>query len=111
MLKNVILPLFADAYYSYSISLEGNSYILEFIYNERAELYYLNLKDAASNPIVLGAALVPNYPIMLDYSLPDLTGGFWLEKKSLSSQSEPYKTYPDKLNEYYDFYYTYLSEE
>lgn len=104
--KYVNLPLFADPYYSYSIALEGNSYILEFVYVERCQLYFLSLRDADSNPIVLNSGLVPTYPIMFDYALPNLSGYFWMEEIA-DILSEPYKVYPDKINEYYQFYYIY----
>lgn len=106
----VNIPLFADPFYSYSISLEGNSYILQFLYNERAELYYLSLFDVENNPLVQGEALVPNYPIFKDYAILALNGWFWLEEKA-DIITEPYKTYPDKLNEYYNMYYIYNTED
>ena len=96
--------------YEYSVSLEGNSCIIEIVYNERSQLYFMSLYDADRNPIVLGAGLVPGYPIMYDYALPNLTGFFLLIQKG-TLQSEPYKTFPDKLNQYYSFVYTYVSED
>lgn len=104
--KYISLPLFADPYYSYPIALQGNSYILEFIYNERTQLYSLNLYDSESNPIVLGEALVPNYPIFKDYAIFPLTGFFWMEEKA-DILSEPYKVYPDSLDQYYNCFYIY----
>lgn len=98
--------MFADAYYSYPIALQSNSYILEFIYNERTQLYSLSLFDSESNPIVLGEALVPNYPIFKDYAIFPLTGFFWMEEKA-DIISEPYKAYPDSLDQYYNLYYLY----
>lgn len=104
--KYISLPLFADPYYSYPIALQGNSYILEFIYNERSQLYSLSLFDSESNPIVLGEALVPNYPIFKDYAIFPLTGFFWMEEKA-DIISEPYKIYSDSLDQYYNLYYLY----
>lgn len=107
--KYVSLPLFPDAYYTYGIALQGVSYILEFTYNERAQLYFLSLYDADNNPIVLGEALVPNYPLFKDYALFPMTGFFWMEEKA-DIISEPYKVYPDSLDQYYNFWYNYESE-
>jgi len=104
--KYISLPLFADPYYSYPIALQGSSYILEFIYNERTQLYSLSLFDSESNPIVVGEALVPNYPIFKDYAIFPLTGFFWMEEKA-DIISEPYKAYPDSLDQYYNLYYLY----
>ncbi len=94
--------------YEYSVSLEGNSYIIEIVYNERTQLNYLSLYDSDRNPIVLGTGLVPGYPMMVDYALPLLTGFFLLIQKG-ELQSEPYKTFPDKLNQYYSFVYSYTT--
>jgi len=76
-MANIYVDLLLDdtaPIYEYSVSLEGNSYIIEIVYNERSQLYFMSLYDADRNPIVLGAGLVPGYPIMYDYALPNLTG-------------------------------------
>ncbi|MNF79452.1 hypothetical protein D3C85_173400 [compost metagenome] len=100
----VILPLSSDAFYEYAVSLEGNSYILQFVYNERASLYFFSLYTAERVPVVLGEALVPTYPLFTDYALPNLTGYFCLQEKATIT-GEPYKEFPDKINEYYDLFY------
>lgn len=100
--------LYPDTYYDYSISLQGNSYIVEMIYNERSKLYYMNLYDSDRNPIFLGQALIPTYPIAIDYALTNLSGWFWLENNS-ALISEPYKTYPDSIDKYYKLYYSYIA--
>lgn len=102
----VSLPLSGDAFYEYSVSLEGNSFILQFVYNERAQLYFLSLYSSERQPIVLGEALIPTYPIFADYALPSLTGYFCLQENA-SITGEPYKEFPDKINEYYSFFYLY----
>lgn len=107
---NVYLPLFEDPDYSYSISLQGQSYTIRITYNERCKLYFLSLLNADDNPVVQGMALVPNYPIMEDYPTYPLTGFFWLQEKA-EIISEPYKVYPDKIDQYYDLYYTYITED
>ncbi len=100
------LPLSDDPSYSYSVAFEGNSYNLKFEYNERAKLYFLSLSDADDNLIVGGEALVPNYPILLDYALPLLSGFIWMEEIS-DIIFEPYKQFPDKLSQYYTLSYSY----
>lgn len=104
MTQYVDIPLMSYPYYELSISLEGRSYIIEFIYNERSQLYYMNFYDDNRSPIVLGQALIPEYPIFLDYPLSNLTGYFWLLNNSTLS-SEPHKTYPEDVSRYYSFVY------
>lgn len=109
MTNYVSVPLDDSSYYGLSISLEGNSYNLDFIYNERSKLYHISLYDADNNPIVVGAGLVPSYPIFLDYALNNLTGYFWLGSTSELSV-ERYKEFPDKISEYYKLFYIYNTE-
>lgn len=104
------LPLYSDADYNYAVNLQGNSYTLDFKYNERSGLYFLSLLTAENTPIALSMALVPTYPIAQDYAISPLTGFFWMEEKA-NIISEPYKTYPDKVSEYYNFFYIWSTED
>lgn len=108
--RYVSLVLSDEPFYEYSVSLEGNSYILQFLYNERAQLYFLSLFTAEREPVVLGEALVPSYPIFIDYALPALTGYFYLQENA-TIVSEPYKTFPDKISEYYTLFYMFEVED
>lgn len=107
--KYIAMPLFPDPFYTYTIAFQGDSYIFEFIYNERAKLYFINLLDADNNPIVMGESLIPNYPLFLDYAIFPLTGFIWMEEKA-DIVSEPYKVYPDSIDQYYSLYYIYSEE-
>ena len=106
----VSLVLSDDPFYEYAVSLEGNSYIVQFVFNERAQLYFFSLYTAEREPIVLGEALVPSYPIFIDYALPALTGYLWLQEKATVT-GEPYKEFPDKLSGYYDLFYLFETED
>lgn len=104
--KYVALPLFSDAEYEYTVALQGDSYTLRFIYNERMKLYTISLLSADLVPIVMGEALVPAYPMFFEYALYPLTGYFYMyEKANLISQA--YKVYPENINEYYELVYVY----
>lgn len=102
--KYVSLPLFSDAYYEYGIALQGESYVLRFIYNERMKLYTISLLSADLVPIVMGEALVPNYPMFFEYAIRPLTGYFYMYEKA-NILSEAYKVYPENINEYYELVY------
>ena len=102
----ISLPLYEDADYNYAVNLQGESYILDFKYSERAGLYYLSLYTPENIPLVVGEALVPSFPLLENYTLNTLTGFFWLEEKA-DIFSEPYKLYPDKISEYYNLFYLY----
>lgn len=105
-MKYVELPLEDLPIYDFSISLEGVSYIVEMIYNERDGLYFMTLYTAEKERLVSGLAVVPSFPISVDYPLPNLSGYFLLRKKGVLL-AEPYKEYPDRLKQYYDFLYVY----
>lgn len=104
--KYVALPLFSDAEYEYTVALQGDSYTLRFTYNERMKLYTISLLSADLVPIVMGEALVPSYPMFFEYALYPLTGYFYMYEKA-NIISEPYKVYPENINEYYELVYVY----
>lgn len=102
----VSLPLFPDPDYNYTVALEGNSYNIRITYNERTQLWFMALSDADSNLLLSSIGLVPNYTIMFDYVVSNLTGYFWVQEKA-NITAEAYKIYPDAIDQYYDFYYIY----
>lgn len=108
-LKYVSLPLFADPFYGYSITLEDNSYNLEFLYNERMGLYVMSLFSANGMAIIRGQAVVPNYPMLGDYAIEGLSGFFWMEEIA-EIEDQPYKKYPQHLHKYYRLFYIYEDE-
>lgn len=108
--KYVALPLFSDAEYEYTVALQGDSYTLRFTYNERMKLYTISLLSADLVPIVMGEALVPSYPMFFEYALYPLTGYFYMYEKA-NIISEPYKVYPENINEYYELVYIYNDGE
>lgn len=105
--KYVELSLSDSPYYTYSVSLEDQSYQLRFTYNETMKLYTLSLYDAALNLLVGGVGLVPNYPIMKDYIITGLTGAFLMVPVG-DVDMEYYKLYPDQIHKYYRLYYIYV---
>ena len=100
----VSLPLFDDYDYSYTIGLQGETYIVSIKYNERVALWFMDLAKEDTTPIFNGLAMTPNYPMALDYAIFPLKGYFWLENIP-DINDEPYKEFPDKLRQYYRFYY------
>jgi len=100
----VALPLYADSFYAYSVSLEGITYSIEILYNERNKLWHMSLFTEDGGPIVQGVAMVPQYPILQNYKIENLSGFFWLTPVP-SLTSEKYITEPESLNQYYTFKY------
>lgn len=100
----VVMPLFDDEDYEYQIALEGNSYTFRAYYNSRTELWHFDLSTEDGTPVVLGEALVPNYPILWDYALFPLTGYIFLEPIS-DNNIEKYKSNPRALSSYYRMFW------
>lgn len=100
----VPLPLYTDADYFYTVSLERVAYRLRLYYNDRMQQWMIDLRYANNDPIVLGEALVPEYPLFFDY-VTELTGFFWLSPIG-KSQNQTISN-PFELNKYFEFNYFY----
>lgn len=74
------MPLYSDLTYRYSLSLEGQSWQFKFYWVQRATQWHMDIRKEDQTPVVLGHALVPQYPILEDVPLEDvgLTGRFVL---------------------------------
>lgn len=105
-LKYVELPLYEEKDYSYAVALEGDSYRLRFTYNSVMQLYTFSIADADQVVLISGVGLVPNYPMLADYIVGNLTGVLLLSPKS-DKDIEFYKLYPDKIHLYYELSYIY----
>ena len=108
-LKYVPMPLYEDAAYFYRVSLEGRSYIFSAYYNERAEGWFFGLKTEDGVDVVVGERLVANYPILIDYALPNLTGYLFLEP--IGKSIERYRTDPALLAKYFKLFYIYNDDQ
>lgn len=108
MAIRTVLPLllFEDFFYSYEISIDDISYTIEIVYNDYATTWYMSLYTEDMEPIFLGAALLPGYPIAKDYAIYPLTG-FFLLSSIPSITTEKYKEEPENLSQYYTLSYVY----
>lgn len=82
------------------MALEGNTYILEFLFLERVKHWIFYLKDSENNPILLGERLTPNTPIGFQYLDAPLTGYFYFTPKS---EVDP-EVLRDDIRQITDFY-------
>ena len=64
---------------------------------------------AAGVDVVVGERLVANYPILIDYALPNLTGYLFLEP--IGKSIERYRTDPALLAKYFKLFYIYSDQE
>lgn len=79
--KWVNLPLYQNLPdYEYTIILDEISCIVRFYYNEYSEAWLMDIKkDGEVEYIVKGIRLVPQYPILSNYTSIELKGFFLLQ--------------------------------
>lgn len=108
----VEMPLYSDDKYRYSISLEGQSWQFTFYWNTRCSQWHLDLRLEDQTAVVLGYAIVPQYPMMVDYNLEDygLTGYFVLYpvNATISSKITEGSTV---MPEFFSLFYVYNIED
>lgn len=100
-------PLFEESYYSYSIDLEDDAFVLTFRYNERAEQWIMSIADAEENVLVRNIALVPMYPLINQYALSSLSGEFILIPIEGVGISSSYIQNPRQIYQSYLLIYNY----
>jgi len=105
------MPLSDELVYRYSIPLEGNSWQLKFYWVKRAKQWHMDLRQEDQTPVVLGYALVPQFPILEDVPLElyGLTGRFVLMPVNIAvatSLSQDSSVMP----EFFKLYYMYETE-
>lgn len=105
-MKYVHMPLFENELYSYSISLQGQSYIVKIAFNRRQKVWHMDLFTPDEDPVVRGVALVPEYPLTQEYPDLGLSGYFFIEEKP-DIVTDKMKQYPELLSKYYRMFYIY----
>lgn len=103
---SILLPLYPDPDYNYFVSLERVSYKLRFYYNERMQQWIMSMYYSDGTPIVLGEAVVDQYPIFLDYAI-EPSGYFWLEP--IGKDQNHTIAHPYEIHQYYNLYYRYTA--
>jgi hypothetical protein len=62
-------------WYEYETDLEGQTYALEFEWNDREGTWHLNIKDASGNLLAAGIRVVTGYPLLAGRNDPRLPPG------------------------------------
>lgn len=107
----VELPLYDERSYTYGVSLEGRSYVLSFYWNQKCGQWHMDLRLEDRTPVLLGQALVPQYPLFIDYNLEELgmTGYFQLMPVNIAlvtKVGDEHGVVPG----FFKLYYVYLTE-
>jgi len=105
------LPLYQDTFYRYTINLEGLQRTFNYYWNERAGAWHFDVKNADGTPVILGQALVAQYPIVVDYPLKSesMTGYFLLLPNNPDTRMDPLES--SVVPQFFKFYYLYQLPE
>ena len=101
--KHIVLPLYEDEDYVYTVSIQDNAYTLRLYYNRRMQAWFMDLSDEDGSAIASGVGVVPYYPILDNIQASKLTGFFWLQPKSVIDSLTAQDS--SSLTTYYDFFY------
>lgn len=96
------LPLYPDPDYTYVTTIEQIAYRLRFCFNIREQTWFLDVRYANNDPIALGVALIPNYPVLIDHDTP-FSGFFYLS--SIGEEKNQTVQNPYEIWKYYELYY------
>lgn len=86
-LSQIVLPLYSDVYYSYTITLEQKTFDIEILWTVFSESWNISVKDQDGEPILINQALVPSFPIDLPIEA-GLQGFFFLEPVAANSNGK-----------------------
>lgn len=108
----VELPLYSDLSYRYSSSLETVSLQFKFYWNTRAKQWLMDIRLEDQTPLVLGYALVPQYPMLVDLPLENvgLSGHFELLPVNVAIASQLSQE-SSVMPEFFKLYYVYDVED
>lgn len=73
ILELQVLP--DEPFHDVTMNLDGVDYTLSFMYNQRIDQWFLSVRDSAGLPIVLGVAIVCDWPLLRAYNDARLPAG------------------------------------
>lgn len=100
------LPLFYEAIYEYTVSLEEQQRILTFYFNERDMCWRMDIKNIDGTVVVLGVKLVPEYPILSNLRSSLMSGYFVLSTEN-EQQAERFLLDSDVVPQFYRLFHIY----
>lgn len=105
------MPLYSDLSYRYSMPLEGKTWQFTFNWNSRCSQWHMDIRRDDQTPILLGYALVPQYPMTVDYTFEDYgLSGYFILLPVNSTISYKLNESSDTMPEFFKLYYSYDAE-
>lgn len=77
-------PLYNDAHYTYTISIDDEVFTMEFLWVERAGFWALSLFDSDEQTIFLNLFMIPGQRLSTQYNFSKPVGDFTLVPYEIS---------------------------
>lgn len=100
------IPLFNEYLYSMNIALNKSSYTLTFRFSQREYCWYLDVYTRDKVPLVLSTKLVPYFPLVKDFDIPEL-GGYFMLFPIVESNVDKLTSDPQHIADYFQLFFTY----
>lgn len=105
------LPLFVDRSYRYGASIEGQQKQFEFYWNNRTASWHMNIKNEDQTIVVMGIALVADYPMLADHPMQEfLLSGYFVLLPAITGIPPALDSDISVVPEYYKLFYVYIRE-
>lgn len=95
-----------DPYYTYTDTLEQTAFNFTFRFSLRERCWYMDIYTVDNIPVILATKLVPQYPILQDFRLPEISGYFWLYP-TVNINLHKIETDPEYIADYFTLLYFY----
>ena len=69
------IPFNQASNFKEQLLLDGELFVLEFTWNALNEFWVMDIYTREEDPILLGIKIVPNYPLLSAYSMPEKPKG------------------------------------
>lgn len=108
----VELPLYEEEDYRYSLSLQTVSLQFRFYWSNRASQWHMDIHQEDQTPIVLGHAMVAQFPMLEDFHLETygLTGHFELMPVNVATGNQ-LTLEPTVMPQFFQLFYIYTVED
>lgn len=70
-----IIPFKEPSYWREQITLSGVVFVFAFKWNALNEFWVMDIYDSEEQPLILGIKIVPNYPLLDQYSVDGMPSG------------------------------------
>lgn len=97
-------PLYKDANYEYTISIDDEVYTAEFLWVDRVGYWSMSLKDSEDQFIFRNIFLIPGQYILSQYNFSKPKGDFILVPFEISDITKPDINMRDMADNHFLFY-------